>query len=48
VLDLLGPPASDKSPAPPRTVFTSGRAPAAPLAAALARLGFAETAPAGV
>jgi glutamate racemase len=48
VLDLLGPPASDQPPAPPRAVFTSGRAPAAPLAAALARLGFAETATADV
>jgi glutamate racemase len=48
VLDLLGPRASEKPPAPPHTVFTSGRAPAPALAAALARLGFAEAAAAGV
>jgi glutamate racemase len=48
VLDLLGEPAAEKPPAPPFAVFTSGRPPAPPLAAALARLGFAANAAAGV
>jgi glutamate racemase len=45
VLGLLGAPSGEEPPAPPRAVFTSGRTPAPALAAALARLGFAEGIP---
>jgi glutamate racemase len=49
VVELLGPAKSGSPPAPARPVFTSGRPPAAPLAAALASFGLAEdAAPAGV
>ncbi|MBN8965932.1 MAG: glutamate racemase [Rhizobiales bacterium] len=45
VLGLLGASSGKKPLAPPRAVFTSGRMPAPALAAALARLGFAEGIP---
>jgi glutamate racemase len=48
VVELLGPPAPGAAPPPARAVFTSGRPPAATLAAALAHFGLAETASAGV
>jgi glutamate racemase len=49
VVELLGPAKSGSLPASARPVFTSGRPPAAPLAAALAGFGLAhDAAPAGV
>ncbi|MBX9847577.1 MAG: glutamate racemase [Xanthobacteraceae bacterium] len=48
LIDLLGPAAAAASAQPARVVFTSGKAPAPPLAAALARFGLAEAARASV
>jgi glutamate racemase len=41
VIDLSGPTGGGEAPSPARVVFTSGRAPSAALAAALARFGIA-------
>ena len=48
IVDLLGPAVSDVPAKPAQAVFTSGKWPAPPLAAALARFGLVQAAPAGV
>ena len=48
VVDLLGPARPGAAPQPARLVFTSGRSPCPPLAAALARFGLAEAVSAAV
>jgi glutamate racemase len=48
VADLLGPAKASGAPPLAQAIFTSGRAPNPTLAAALKRLGLAETASAGV
>jgi len=48
LVDLLGPAVFDVSPQPAKAIFTSGRKPAPPLAAALGRFGLHEVAPASV
>jgi glutamate racemase len=48
VADLLGPAGSGATSSPAHAIFTSGRAPTPALAAALKRLGFAESAATGV